>query len=106
MGGNDEGIGDTGVRYIVEGMCENTGVVKLELSLCSIGVDGGTLLSTMLCKNRSLRCLNLRSNSNMGDDGINELSKHVEKWRLEELCIRGCHYSFEGLKKFIQHLII
>ncbi len=101
LGGNN-GIGDVGFGYIVEGMIENSGVVRLGLYKCSIGEEGGKLLRRMLTENRTLEHLDISSNVALGDAGIMEVGEGLKlNSRLEELRMRECGYTLNGLKEFV-----
>ncbi len=96
------GIGDVGLEYIVEGMIENSGVVRLELYRCGIGEEGGNLLRRMLTENRTLEHLNIWWNEALGDAGIMEVGEGLKvNSRLEELEMWECGYSLNGLKEFV-----
>ncbi len=101
LGGND-GIEDVGLGYIVEGMFDNSGVVRLSLHRCGIGEEGGKLLRRMLTENRTLECLDIGFNLALGDAGNMEVGEGLKvNSRLGVLEMSNCGYSLNGLKEFV-----
>ncbi len=101
LGWND-GIGDVGLGYIVEGMIENTGVERLGLAYCGIREEVGRLLRRMLTENRTLERLDIVWNGALGDAGIMEVGEGLKvNSRLEHLSMWRCGYSLNGLKEFV-----
>ncbi len=104
LGGNHQ-IGGVGLSYIVEGMIENSGVVRLGLAACGIGEEGSKLLRRMLTENSTLEHLHIGSNGALGDAGIMEVGEGLKvNCRLEELKMFRCGYSLNGLKDFALRL--
>ncbi len=101
LGYNRE-IGDTGLRYIVDGMMKNIGIVRLKLWWCGIGEEGGMLLSRMLTVNKTLQVLWLTGNDGLGDVGIAAVGVGLKaNSSLQELDISRCGYSWRGLREFV-----
>lgn len=80
-------IGDTGARYLVEGLKSNTTLRSLNLRDNRIGDDTVRGLANLLQTNSSLKELNLESN-NIGDDGASCFILCLNKNKTLKLNIR------------------
>eukprot|EP01028_Stygiella_incarcerata_P008687 TRINITY_DN386_c0_g1_i6.p1 TRINITY_DN386_c0_g1~~TRINITY_DN386_c0_g1_i6.p1 ORF type:complete len:553 (-),score=124.59 TRINITY_DN386_c0_g1_i6:321-1979(-) len=91
-------LGDEHVIRLVKGLEMNPFVVNLNISHCKIAAEGAKAVGRVL-RGCSLEKLNIGSNCGIGDDGIKEIMKGLEKnVSLKELRIQWCGIRSEGGK--------
>ena len=87
---DNQGISDTGLSYIAEGLIMNTSLNELDLSYCSLSIldENGPVVTEMLIKNKTLKTFNL---SNYKSEGMILMSYIAEGLKrnsaLEELTL-------------------
>ncbi len=85
-------ISASGLGYIVKGLTNNTGLVKLSLRVCSVSVteDNGPLLGEMLRENKTLQKLDL-SHNHISASGLGYIAKGLmHNTGLVKLSLHGC----------------
>ena len=93
-------IGDKGLQYIAKALTNNTSLIELNLSFCSLRIteENGPTLTEMLQRNKTLRVLDLSWNEAISD---NQASFIVEGLKnnttLKTLDLRWCSITDEGI---------
>jgi len=100
-------LGEAALQHIMEGVQDNTTLVQLNISSCSLVVTdhNAQALHKMLQKNTTLKSLNLSGNRNIKDTGVECISSGIsENTSLIVLNLRNCGITGLGAKHLAEML--
>lgn len=100
-------LGEAALQHIMEGVQDNTTLVQLNMSSCSLVVtdQNEQALHKMLQKNTTLKSLNLSGNKNFKDAGVQCICSGIsENANLIVLNLRNCSITTLGAKHLAEML--
>ena len=102
----NHGIGSEGAKEIAAALCQNSTLETLSLKSCGISKKGAERFATTLSQNTTLRGLRLCGNVDIGDDGVELISRGLrENTSLQTLDLSSCGVGDEGCAQIAEALV-
>ena len=93
---SENSIGDQGVQVLASSLASNTKLRELRLADNNIGDVGLEALADLLARNRALRALSVSRNTAITATGVRSVCRILQSNGLEDLCLDGINFSYEG----------